>query len=35
MPAVVGCGHATKTIRTGDRLRVDGDSGLVTILEAA
>jgi len=35
MPAVVGCGHATKTIRSGDRLRVDGDSGLVTILEAA
>jgi pyruvate,water dikinase len=32
MPAVVGTGHATKRIRTGDRVRVDGDSGTVTIL---
>ncbi len=32
MPAVVGTGTATKRIRTGQRLRVDGDSGVVTIL---
>jgi pyruvate,water dikinase len=32
LPAVVGTGHATKVIRTGDRVRVDGDSGRVTIL---
>ncbi|HEX6470670.1 MAG TPA: PEP-utilizing enzyme [Streptosporangiaceae bacterium] len=33
MPAVVGTGHATKRIKTGDRLRVDGDRGLVRILD--
>ncbi len=32
MPAVVGTGTATQRIKTGDRLRVDGDEGLVTIL---
>jgi pyruvate,water dikinase len=32
MPAVVGTGHATKLIKTGDRVRVDGDSGVVTIV---
>ncbi len=32
MPAVVGTGHATKLIKTGQRIRVDGDRGLVTIL---
>ena len=32
LPAVVGTGRGSKTIRTGDRLRVDGDSGVVTIL---
>lgn len=32
LPAVVGTGHATSVIRTGDRVRVDGDSGRVTIL---
>ena len=32
MPAVVGTGHATKRIRTGQRLRVDGSTGVVTIL---
>jgi pyruvate,water dikinase len=32
LPTVVGTGSATKTIRTGDRLRVDGDIGVVTIL---
>jgi pyruvate,water dikinase len=33
MPAVVGTGQATKRIKTGQRLRVDGDRGVVTILE--
>ena len=33
LPAVVGAGSATKTIKTGDRIRVDGDAGLVTILD--
>jgi pyruvate, water dikinase len=33
MPAVVGTGHATKTIKTGDRVRVDGNAGTVTILD--
>lgn len=33
MPAVVGTGQATKRIRTGQRLRVDGDRGIVTILD--
>lgn len=33
MPAVVGTGHATKLIRTGQRLRVNGDIGTVTILD--
>lgn len=32
LPAVVGTGDATTRIRTGDRLRVDGDGGTVTIL---
>jgi pyruvate, water dikinase len=33
MPAVVGTGEATKRIKTGQRIRVDGDSGVVTILD--
>ena len=33
MPAVVGTGRATKRIVTGQRIRVDGDNGIVTILE--
>ncbi len=33
MPAVVGTGDATKRIKSGQRLRVDGDTGVVTILE--
>jgi pyruvate,water dikinase len=33
MPAVVGTGHATKKIKTGQRIRVDGDTGVVTILD--
>jgi len=32
MPAVVGTGSATKRITTGQRLRVDGNTGVVTIL---
>ncbi len=32
MPAVVGTGQATKRIVTGQRLRVDGNTGIVTIL---
>jgi pyruvate,water dikinase len=32
LPAVVGTGRATKVIKTGDRVRVDGDSGVVTVL---
>ncbi|MEU2347960.1 PEP-utilizing enzyme [Modestobacter sp. NPDC049651] len=32
MPAVVGTGQATARIRTGDRVRVDGDRGIVTVL---
>lgn len=33
LPCVVGCRIATRSIRTGDRIRVDGDSGTVEILE--
>ncbi|MBO0804310.1 MAG: hypothetical protein J2P25_14700 [Nocardiopsaceae bacterium] len=33
MPAVVGTGDATRRIRTGDRIRVDGDRGTVRVLE--
>ncbi|MGW4110423.1 PEP/pyruvate-binding domain-containing protein [Actinosynnema sp. NPDC004786] len=32
IPAVVGCGNATSRIRTGDRVRVDGGRGAVTVL---
>jgi pyruvate,water dikinase len=32
LPAVVGTGNATSRIKTGDRVRVDGDRGTVTIL---
>ena len=35
MPAVVGTGQATKRIKSGQRIRVDGDRGLVTILSEA
>jgi phosphohistidine swiveling domain-containing protein/DNA-binding transcriptional ArsR family regulator len=34
LPAVVGTGRATAEIRTGQRIRVDGSSGVVTILDA-
>ena len=33
LPAVVGTGFGTKTIKTGQRIRVDGDNGVVTIIE--
>ena len=33
LPAVVGTGWGTKRIRTGQRVRVDGDNGIVTILD--
>ena len=32
LPAVVGTGNATSRIKTGDLIRVDGDTGTVTIL---
>jgi pyruvate,water dikinase len=35
IPAVIGTSNATKRIRTGDRVRVDGGAGLVEILERA
>ena len=31
--AVVGTGDATKRIKSGQRLRVDGNTGVVTILD--
>jgi pyruvate,water dikinase len=33
IPAVVGIGHATQRLKTGQRIRVDGSTGRVTILE--
>ncbi len=33
MPAVVGTGRATSQIATGQRIRVDGSAGTVTILD--
>jgi phosphohistidine swiveling domain-containing protein len=35
IPAVVGCGDATIRLNNGDRVRVDGGSGIVEILEKA
>jgi pyruvate,water dikinase len=35
IPAVVGTSIATKRIRTGDRIRVDGSAGRVEILSGA
>jgi len=35
IPAVIGTSTATHTIRTGDRIRVDGSKGVVEILESA
>jgi len=33
IPAVVGCGNATMLLKTGDRVRVDGGSGTVDVIE--
>ncbi|WP_144421626.1 PEP/pyruvate-binding domain-containing protein [Kocuria palustris] len=33
LPAVTGAGSAAREIRTGQRIRVDGDRGIVTILD--
>jgi pyruvate,water dikinase len=33
LPAVVGTGSATAAIRTGQSIRVDGSTGVVTILD--
>ena len=35
IPAVIGTSIATKRIRTGDRIRVDGSNGIVEVLEPA
>ncbi|MBW2657837.1 MAG: hypothetical protein JRC59_09145 [Deltaproteobacteria bacterium] len=35
VPSVTGCGIATAVIKTGDILKVDGDTGVVTIVERA
>jgi pyruvate,water dikinase len=35
VPSVTGTGVATSVIKTGDTIRVDGDTGVVTILERA
>lgn len=35
LPAVTGTAFATRTIRTGMRVRVDGNNGVVTILDEA
>jgi pyruvate,water dikinase len=35
LPAVTGTGIASSVIKTGDTIRVDGDTGVVTILERA
>ena len=33
IPAVVGCGNATMRLNTGDKVHVDGSTGVVEILE--
>jgi phosphohistidine swiveling domain-containing protein len=35
IPAVLGTGSATRRIRSGQRITVDGDAGTVTLLDAA
>ena len=35
VPSVTGAGIATSVIKTGDTIRVDGDTGVVTIIERA
>ena len=32
IPAVVGCGNATEVIHDGDRVRVDGSAGRISVL---
>ncbi|MGB9903272.1 MAG: PEP-utilizing enzyme [Desulfotomaculales bacterium] len=32
LPAVVGAGYATAVIKTGQRIRVDGNQGIVSLL---
>ena len=34
LPAVVGTGRATALIHTGQLIRVDGSTGIVTVLES-
>jgi pyruvate,water dikinase len=33
LPAVLGTSIGTETIKTGDRIRVDGEKGIVTIIQ--
>jgi pyruvate,water dikinase len=33
VPAIVGTGRATRAVKTGQRIRVDGNTGIVTILD--
>ena len=33
IPAVVGCGNATMSLKTGDTVRVDGGRGVVEIVK--
>ena len=35
LPTVVGTGKGTQFIKTGDIIRIDGDTGLVTIVKRA
>ncbi len=35
VPSVTGIGVATSVIKTGDTIRVDGDTGVVTIVKRA
>jgi len=35
LPAVMGTTNGTRVINTGDKIRVDGDNGVVTVLERA
>ena len=32
LPCVAGTGYATTTIKTGDKIKVDGSTGIVTIV---
>ena len=34
IPAVVGCGNATAMIDDGDRVRVDGSAGRISVLRS-